>query len=58
MPIRQVITQMRNNFGKNWAENFTNFDEKPFAAASIGQVKIFLFMNFLSVFPVFCDLVD
>ena len=29
---------MRADLGDNWKENFANFNMKPFAAASIGQV--------------------
>ena len=38
MPKNQVEKVMRNEFGKEWIENFAEFDERPFAAASIGQV--------------------
>ena len=29
---------MVDNLGPNWEENFTEFNKRPFAAASIGQV--------------------
>lgn len=29
---------MLSELGKNWKEKFKEFDEKPIAAASIGQV--------------------
>lgn len=38
MPSRQVFAQMRQELGANWRDRFSDFDEKPFAAASIGQV--------------------
>ena len=38
MPISQVERQMINDLGSNWRTLFSNFEDKPFAAASIGQV--------------------
>uniref|UniRef100_A0A7E4VIR1 ABC1 domain-containing protein n=1 Tax=Panagrellus redivivus TaxID=6233 RepID=A0A7E4VIR1_PANRE len=38
MPLRQVHAQMRREFGDDWRSLFSHFEEKPFAAASIGQV--------------------
>lgn len=38
MPHSQLIKILKNEYGKNWKEKFQDFDEKPFAAASIGQV--------------------
>lgn len=40
MPFSQVEKQMRHELGDDWRSKFAEFDEKPFAAASIGQVKI------------------
>lgn len=38
MPDWQVEKVMKGEFGKDWKSKFNSFDEKPFAAASIGQV--------------------
>lgn len=38
MPNWQVVQVLTEEFGSNWSENFSEFDQKPFAAASIGQV--------------------
>ncbi len=38
MPSTQVKQQMKKNLGENWEDKFTTFGQKPFAAASIGQV--------------------
>lgn len=38
MPDWQVEQVMKQDFGANWRDQFKQFDEKPFAAASIGQV--------------------
>ncbi|XP_055382126.1 atypical kinase COQ8B, mitochondrial [Condylostylus longicornis] len=38
MPDWQVSKTISNELGVDWRENFDNFEEKPFAAASIGQV--------------------
>lgn len=38
MPFSQVEKQMRKELGDNWRSRFASFEEKPFAAASIGQV--------------------
>ncbi|KAG5887353.1 hypothetical protein JTB14_018368 [Gonioctena quinquepunctata] len=38
MPNWQVEQVMSSELGPNWMENFQEFEERPFAAASIGQV--------------------
>ena len=38
MPNWQIVQVLTEEFGSNWSENFSEFDQKPFAAASIGQV--------------------
>ncbi|EGT52164.1 CBN-COQ-8 protein [Caenorhabditis brenneri] len=38
MPLKQVHRQMRDAFGDDWREKFQEFEDKPFACASIGQV--------------------
>lgn len=38
MPIKQLYTVLKEEFGENWRENFPEFEDKPLAAASIGQV--------------------
>lgn len=38
MPLKQVHRQMRDAFGDDWRDKFQEFDDKPFACASIGQV--------------------
>jgi len=38
MPTWQMNQVMTDEFGSNWNEHFSEFDQKPFAAASIGQV--------------------
>ncbi|WKY00036.1 hypothetical protein Q1695_014710 [Nippostrongylus brasiliensis] len=38
MPLRQVEKQMTASFGSDWRSLFLSFEERPFAAASIGQV--------------------
>lgn len=39
MPIRQVHRQLRLNLGSEWKNLFADFEDIPFAAASIGQVS-------------------
>ncbi|KAK6027540.1 ABC1 family protein [Ostertagia ostertagi] len=38
MPLKQVDKQMTASFGSDWRSRFASFEERPFAAASIGQV--------------------
>lgn len=38
MPSWQVQQVLTSELGENWRNQFVEFDEKPFAAASIGQV--------------------
>ena len=38
MPHRQMQEMMANEFGANWRDMFSEFDDVPMAAASIGQV--------------------
>ena len=38
MPSAQLEKQLMDELGPNWRDNFTDFDEVPLAAASIGQV--------------------
>ena len=40
MPNWQIIQVLTEEFGSNWSENFSEFDQKPFAAASIGRVSV------------------
>lgn len=40
MPPRQLSRVMIGDLGPNWREKFTSFDDRPFAAASIGQVHM------------------
>lgn len=38
MPNYQLKTTLENEYGSNWKDKFIEFNEEPFAAASIGQV--------------------
>ena len=38
MPMYQLNNVMSKELGENWRTNFLEFDDNPFAAASIGQV--------------------
>ncbi len=38
MPSYQLLQQLDSELGENWKDRFESFDERPFAAASIGQV--------------------
>ncbi|XP_034051542.1 atypical kinase COQ8A, mitochondrial isoform X2 [Thalassophryne amazonica] len=40
MPIKQMRKAISSELGPNWRDNLVNFEEKPFAAASIGQVHL------------------
>ncbi|XP_058471039.1 atypical kinase COQ8A, mitochondrial [Solea solea] len=40
MPIQQMMKTVRNDLGPNWRDKLEYFEEKPFAAASIGQVHL------------------
>lgn len=40
MPDWQVERVMVKEFGSEWRSKFAEFTDKPFAAASIGQVRI------------------
>ena len=40
MPMYQLESTMVKEFGDNWrSDKFAEFEDKPFAAASIGQVS-------------------
>lgn len=39
MPISQVYTQLERELGVDWRSKLKAFEDKPFAAASIGQVN-------------------
>ena len=38
MPLYQMQSAMSAQLGADWRSKFAEFDDKPFAAASIGQV--------------------
>ena len=38
MPVEQMNSVMEDQLGKDWKDKFDNFENIPFAAASIGQV--------------------
>ena len=38
MPESQLVQVLTENLGENWMDNFSEFNKRPFAAASIGQV--------------------
>mgnify|MGYP001796429243 FL=1 len=39
MPLYQMQSAMSAQLGADWRSKFAEFDDKPFAAASIGQVR-------------------
>ncbi|XP_026146060.1 atypical kinase COQ8A, mitochondrial-like [Carassius auratus] len=40
MPIKQMMKALNNDLGPNWRDKLDVFEERPFAAASIGQVHL------------------
>lgn len=38
MPTRQLHHVLAKNFGSNWRDLFTSFEDRPFAAASISEI--------------------
>lgn len=40
MPHKQLLETLRKNWGDNWLDQYSHFELRPFAAASIGQVHI------------------
>ncbi|XP_053316613.1 atypical kinase COQ8A, mitochondrial [Spea bombifrons] len=40
MPIKQMMKTLNADLGPNWREKLEFFEERPFAAASIGQVHL------------------
>ncbi|NP_001002728.2 atypical kinase COQ8A, mitochondrial [Danio rerio] len=40
MPIKQMTKALSNDLGPNWRDKLEMFEERPFAAASIGQVHL------------------
>ncbi|KAF4084198.1 hypothetical protein AMELA_G00125720 [Ameiurus melas] len=40
MPTKQMMKAVSNDLGPNWRDKLEFFEEKPFAAASIGQVHL------------------
>ncbi|XP_065112246.1 atypical kinase COQ8A, mitochondrial [Paramisgurnus dabryanus] len=40
MPIKQMMKALNNDLGPNWRDKLDMFEERPFAAASIGQVHL------------------
>ncbi|XP_057679358.1 atypical kinase COQ8A, mitochondrial-like [Corythoichthys intestinalis] len=40
MPIKQMTKALNNDLGPNWRNQLESFEERPFAAASIGQVHL------------------
>uniref|UniRef100_A0A8C8R511 Atypical kinase COQ8A, mitochondrial n=1 Tax=Pelusios castaneus TaxID=367368 RepID=A0A8C8R511_9SAUR len=40
MPLKQMMNTLNNDLGPNWRDKLEFFEERPFAAASIGQVHL------------------
>uniref|UniRef100_A0A8C5HWR1 Atypical kinase COQ8A, mitochondrial n=1 Tax=Gouania willdenowi TaxID=441366 RepID=A0A8C5HWR1_GOUWI len=40
MPIKQMTKALNSDLGPNWKDKLESFEERPFAAASIGQVHL------------------
>ncbi|XP_055988435.1 atypical kinase COQ8A, mitochondrial [Sorex fumeus] len=40
MPLKQMMKTLNSDLGPNWREQLESFEERPFAAASIGQVHL------------------
>lgn len=40
MPLKQMTKTLNNDLGPNWRDKLEYFEERPFAAASIGQVHL------------------
>ncbi|KAK1170642.1 atypical kinase COQ8A, mitochondrial [Acipenser oxyrinchus oxyrinchus] len=40
MPTKQMMKALNNDLGPNWRDKVEYFEERPFAAASIGQVHL------------------
>uniref|UniRef100_UPI0037E74B43 atypical kinase COQ8A, mitochondrial isoform X2 n=1 Tax=Semicossyphus pulcher TaxID=241346 RepID=UPI0037E74B43 len=40
MPIKQMTKALNSDLGFNWRDKLESFEERPFAAASIGQVHL------------------
>lgn len=40
MPLKQMMKTLNNDLGPNWRDKLEYFEERPFAAASIGQVHL------------------
>ncbi|XP_061602786.1 atypical kinase COQ8A, mitochondrial [Cololabis saira] len=40
MPIKQMTKALNSDLGPNWRNKLESFEERPFAAASIGQVHL------------------
>nr|XP_046229311.1 atypical kinase COQ8A, mitochondrial [Scatophagus argus] len=40
MPIKQMTKALNNDLGPHWRDKLESFEERPFAAASIGQVHL------------------
>ncbi|XP_072503770.1 atypical kinase COQ8A, mitochondrial [Notamacropus eugenii] len=49
MPLKQMTKTLNNDLGPNWRDKLEYFEERPFAAASIGQVHLARMKNGLEV---------